>query len=181
MKIKKENTALLVIDMQEKLLPAIENSDELIKNCEILIKGCKVLGIPIISTEHYPKGLGKTNQTIAANISNINPIEKREFSCFENAEIKAKLEAIGKRYIIVAGIEAHICVQQTVLDLMDEDFKPIVIANCVSSRNSYDKKFALKRLRDYGADITTVEAILFEMLVTSTAPEFKAISELIKN
>jgi len=180
MKIKKENTALLIIDMQEKLLPAIENSEDLIKNCEILIKGCKILGIPIIYSEQYRKGLGETNKIIATQLNNINPIEKREFSCVENDEIKSKLESLGKRYIIVAGIEAHICVQQTVLDLMDEDFKPIVIANCISSRNNFDKKFALKRLRDYGADITTVEAILFEMLVTSTASEFKQISELVK-
>ena len=166
--------------MQEKLLPAIENSEDLIKNCEILIKGCKILGIPIIYSEQYRKGLGETNKIIATQLNNINPIEKREFSCVENDEIKSKLESLGKRYIIVAGIEAHICVQQTVLDLMDEDFKPIVIANCISSRNNFDKKFALKRLRDYGADITTVEAILFEMLVTSTASEFKQISELVK-
>jgi len=179
MKIKKENVALLVIDMQERLLPAIENSEELIKNCEILIKGCKILGVPIILTEQYRKGLGETNKIIAEQLSNINPIEKREFSCIENTEIKTKLEALGKRYIIVVGIEAHICVQQTVLDLMDEDFKPIVIANCISSRKAIDKKFALKRLRDYGADITTVEAILFEMLVTSTAAEFKQISQMI--
>ena len=179
MKIKKENVALLVIDMQERLLPAIENSEELIKNCEILIKGCKILGVPIILTEQYRKGLGETNKIIAEQLSNINPIEKREFSCIENTEIKTKLEALGKRYIIVVGIEAHICVQQTVLDLMDEDFKPIVIANCISSRKAIDKKFALKRLRDYGADITTVEAILFEMLVTSTTAEFKQISQMI--
>jgi nicotinamidase-related amidase len=179
MKIKKENTALLIIDMQEKLLPAIENLDELIKNCEILIKGCKILDIPIICTEQYRKGLGETNKIIAEQLSNIKPIEKREFSCIENSEIKSKLETLGKRYIIVAGIEAHICVQQTVLDLMDEDFKPIVIANCISSRKAIDKKFALKRLRDYGADITTYEAILFEMLVTSTAAEFKQISQAI--
>ena len=180
MKIKKENTALLVIDMQKKLLPAIENSEELIENCKILIKGCKILDIPIIYTEQYRKGLGETSEAISELLDEINPIEKFEFSCLENAEIKAKLESLGRRYVIVAGIEAHVCVQQTVLDLMDEDFKPIVIANCISSRKAIDKKFALKRLQDYGADVTTYEAILFELLVTSKSPAFKGISEIVK-
>jgi nicotinamidase-related amidase len=180
MKIKKENTVLLVIDMQEKILSTLENCNEIVKNCEILVKGCQLLEIPIIVSEQYRKGLGPTVSEIAELFIPLNPIEKREFSCLENREIKAKIETLGRRNVIVAGIESHICVQQTVLDLMDEDFKPIVIADCVSSRKLIDKKFALKRLRDYGADITTYEAILFEMLVSSTVPEFKSISALVK-
>jgi nicotinamidase-related amidase len=179
MKIKKENVALLVIDMQDKILQAINSKENLIKKCEIIIKGCQTLGIPIIATEQYKKGLGNTVSSIA-ELFNVNPIEKFEFSCLENTEIKSKLESLGRRYIIVIGIEAHVCVQQTVLDLIDEDFKPIVVADCISSRNEYDKKFAIKRICDYGADVTTLEAILFEMLITSKAPEFKTISQLVK-
>jgi nicotinamidase-related amidase len=180
MKIKKENTALLIIDLQDKILQNIEEEKELIANCEILIKSCQVLEIPIIYSEQYRKGLGETNAKISELLDKIQPIEKVEFSCLENSEIKKKLESLGKRNIIVAGIEAHICVQQTVLDLMDEDFKPIVVANCVASRREIDKKIALKRLRDFGADITTYEAILFELLVSAKNPAFKAISALIK-
>lgn len=180
MKIRKEDTVLLIIDMQERLLPAVKDSEALINNCRILIEGCNILGVPIIATEQYSKGLGKTIEPISQLLVGVNPIDKREFSCFKNSEFASKFETLGRRYVIIAGVEAHVCVQQTAFDLMDEDYKPIIIANCISSRKEIDKKFALKRLRDYSADVTTYESILFELLVTSTANEFKAISKLVQ-
>lgn len=180
MKIKKENTALLIIDLQEKILSAIDCANEIINNNIKLIKGCQVLNVPIIISEQYPKGLGKTAAPIVELLDNVAPIEKKEFSCLENFEIKSKLKALGRRNIIVCGIEAHVCVQQTVLDLMDEDLKPIIITNCIASRFKQDKKIAIKRMQDYGADFTTLEGILFELLVSANVPEFKQISTIVK-
>jgi nicotinamidase-related amidase len=181
MKIKKENTCLLVIDLQEKLIPAMSDySDELIENCIKLIKGCQILGVPIIVSEQYPKGLGSTISQVDELLNGVKPISKTEFSCIENSEIKSKLQALGRRYVIVCGVEAHVCVQQSVLDLMDEDFKPILIIDCIASRKKIDKKIAINRMKDYGSDFTTLESILFEMLVSSVAVEFKDISKLVR-
>jgi nicotinamidase-related amidase len=180
MKINRDNTALLIIDLQVQLLPAINDSETLIHNCKILIEGCKTLNIPIITTTQYKKGLGNTVAEIATLLDDVIEVDKNEFSCWANKNFQSQVEKCNKRYIIIAGIESHICVEQTVLDLMDEDYKPIVIANCVGSRNTIDNEFAISRMRDYGADITTYESILFELLGTSKAAEFKVISSLVK-
>ena len=182
MKINKDNSLLLVIDMQEKLLPAMDKKEELLENSAILLEGFQTLKIPVISTVQYKKGLGEITPLLLnlLNNSNSTSIEKFEFSCMKNEIFAEKLQTFDRRKIFVIGIESHICVEQTVLDLIDEDYHPIVIADCISSRNPYDKKIALKRMRDYGADITTYESALFELLVTSKAPEFKTISNFIK-
>jgi len=180
MKIKKENTALLIIDLQEKLIPSIYKFEDLLDNTIKLIKGCRILNIPIIVSEQYPKGLGKTIDLISNHLGDFQPITKTEFSCMENLEFQKHLKSFEKRNIIVCGIEAHICVQQTVLDLMDKDYKPIIIYDCISSRNKFNKKIAFKRMRDYGSDFTTCEGILFELLLHSKSNEFKSISEIVK-
>lgn len=182
MKINRHDVALLVIDMQEKILPAMTDEELLIDNTTRLVKGCKELQIPILTTIQYPKGLGKTVPQISNLLDNegFHIIEKREFSCMENTDFIKILSELGRNKFIVAGIESHVCVQQTVLDLLDEDYHAIVMADCVASRTHYDKRIALERMRDYGADITTYESILFELLVTSKAPEFKEISYIVK-
>ncbi len=182
MKINKENAALLIIDMQEKILPAMTDVEELIDNCMRLVKGCQELNIPVISTVQYRKGLGDIIPQInlLLNGREPEPVEKFEFSCMQNDNFYDFISKLNRNKIIVVGIESHVCVQQTVLDLIHADYHPIVIADCIASRKHYDKRFALERMRDYGADITTHESVLFELLVTSKAPEFKEISNIIK-
>jgi len=184
MTVEKNNTALLVIDIQEKILTAMHDKDMLINNAEKLINSNNILGLPIISTVQYPSGLGSTISKLSIIINN-NPyhreFEKFEFSCVRNENIFNALKELSCKNIIVIGIEAHVCVQQTVIDLLEDgNFNPIVVADCISSRKEIDKHFALKRMRDYGADITTYEAVIFNLLLTSRAPEFKEISKLIK-
>ncbi len=182
MTFNRTNTALLVIDMQEKLIPAMYEAEALVDNTVKLISVLNILDIPIISTIQYSKGLGQTVAPIKTLLpkNDFQDIEKDEFSCVKNNIFFEKLDACSRQKILVVGIESHICVQQTVLDLMDEDFHPIVIADCVSSRKQYDKKFALKRMGAYGADITTYESAIFELIGTSKAKEFKEISKIIK-
>lgn len=182
MKINKENSLLLIIDMQEKILPAMDKKEELLDNSLALLKGFQTLKIPIFSTVQYKKGLGDITPLLLSSLNDAEYafIEKFEFSCMQNSSFVEELQKFERRKIFVIGIESHVCVEQTVIDLIEEDYHPIVVADCVSSRKPYDKKISLERMRDYGADITTYEAALFELLVTSKAAEFKAISNLIK-
>jgi len=180
MRILKENTALLVIDIQERLFPLIWEHEKLTRNVPILIEGMKVLGIPVFVTEQYVKGLGQTIPEIAACLTGIERIEKMSFSCCDESRFMMDLASSGKENIIIAGIESHVCVLQTVLDLVKNAYHPIVVEDCISSRKPNDKLIAIVRMRSEGAIITTYEAILFELLRYSGGETFKAISKLVK-
>lgn len=180
MRILKEETIGLVIDIQERLLPHIAANSELIKNTEILIRGLKVLELPLLVTEQYRRGLGPTLPEIQQVIDNFLPMEKSSFSCCGDAGFMAELNKSGKKNVVICGIEAHVCVLQTVLDLIESGFQPVVIENCVSSRSALDKKIAIKRMRNEGAIISTYESILFELTRLSGTDTFKAISKLVK-
>ena len=180
MRILPEDTAALVIDIQEKLLPHIDNHQELIKNCQTLLSGLTILDIPIVITEQYPKGLGPTVTAISQLIPEFKPIEKLSFSCCGNDHFLKTLHTLGKRNISVCGIEAHVCVLQTVIDLIERGYHPVLIEDCVSSRKPSDREIALKRLARERAIITTYESILFELCQVAGTDEFKAISKLVK-
>lgn len=181
MRLTQENTIAVVIDFQAKLMPFIHEHQELIRRSSNLIEGLALLDIPLITTEQYTKGLGSTVEEIKNALGNhYQPIEKDTFSCVKNAEFLDAIRALGRKNVIVLGIEAHICVQQTVLDLIDLNFNPIVASDCISSRQINDKKFALKRMTKHGAFGGTYESILMELLVGSSHPNFKAISKIIK-
>ena len=180
--INKTNSALLIIDMQTKLIPAMHNNQLLLENSAKLLQAINILQVPVISTVQYKKGLGDTLPQLKSLLPNdeFQDIEKFEFSCVKNSTFFEKLQLLDRQKIFVIGAEAHVCVQQTVLDLMDEDYHPIVIADCISSRNQYDKTVAIERMSNYGADITTYEAAVFDLLKTSKADEFKAVSNIVK-
>ncbi|MCX6268392.1 MAG: hydrolase [Bacteroidetes bacterium] len=180
MRIHKEKALLLVIDFQERLFPAIHDHEKLSKNVPLLIEGLKVLGIPMIVTEQYVKGLGPTIPEIAATIQGVDRIEKASFSCCDEPQFMMELASSGKDFVIIAGIESHVCVLQTVIDLQENGFHPVVVEDCISSRNPNDKLIAMDRMRREGVIITTYEAILFELLRYSGGETFKAISKLVK-
>ena len=181
MRIKKENAAAIVIDIQEKLFPFIHEHELLERNTAKLIEGLKALGIEIIVTEQYSKGLGPTIPGIEkVLVDAYKPIEKMTFSCCGTEEFIRAMESAGKKNIIVCGIESHVCVLQTVVDLIERGFKPVVVEDCVSSRNVNDKKIAIERMRAEGAIITTYESILFELCEVSGTEQFKAISKIVK-
>lgn len=178
--LKKETSALLIIDLQEKILPVIRNVDIVIENTIKLIKGFKTLNLPIYFTEQYPKGLGPTSSKILAQLKGYNAIQKMSFSCFGAEDLFTELRSKKLHQIIISGVESHVCVQQTVLDLLANDFQVNVAADAVSSRREFDFQIALDRMRTLGAEITTTESILFELLEVCGTPEFKEISRIVK-
>lgn len=180
MRIHREECAGLVIDIQEKLFPHMLHKEELLKNCLTLIEGLQVLGVPMMVTEQYPKGLGATLEQINRVMENSLPIEKISFSCCDELVYREALEKMNRGWVIICGIEAHVCVMQTVIDLIDAGYKPVVVADCISSRKPEDKRVAIERMHSEGAIITTCESILFELTRVSGSEEFKAISRLVK-
>lgn len=180
MRILKENTIALIIDIQERLLPAMEEKEELIENCTILINGLQELSVPLIVTQQYSKGLGETVPEIKSIIKDFNPIEKRDFSCCDEANVSAEIEKSGAKDVIICGIESHVCVLQTAIDLKEAGYTPVVVMDCISSRNIDNVDLAAERFRYEGIMMTSYESILFELTRSAGAPEFKAISKLVK-
>ena len=180
MRILKDRTAALIIDIQERIFPAINEHERLEKNLAILIEGLKIMKIPIFVTEQYTKGLGPTIPSIAAVLGDIRRIEKQSFSCCDEPRVMEGLAVLAHDNVIIAGIESHVCVLQTVIDLKRNCYHPIVVEDCVSSRRENDKRIALERMRQEGTIITTCESLLFELLRFSGTEPFKAISKLVK-
>ena len=178
--IKPEKTALLIIDIQERILPVINNHQLVVDNTLRLIKGFKVLGLPIYFTEQYPKGLGPTTRSILDELGDIKPFDKMSFSCSGAGELFDEFKKKNLSQIVVCGIEAHVCVQQTVLDLVENNIQVNLAADAVSSRKDMDYRTALERMRDHEVEITTTESILFELLNVCGTPQFKEISKLVK-
>lgn len=174
--INREETAALVIDYQTKLMPVMRDKEQLMKNSCILLKGLHALGVPMYLTQQYTKGLGMSEAEIYEAAGTSEYEEKISFSSYD--VIKDKL--LGKKYVIVCGIEAHICVLQTVLDLIEHGYIPVLVSDCISTRKENDMKYAIKRARDAGAILTTYEAILFELLGKAGTDEAKVIQRLIR-
>ena len=179
MRIPKEQTAAIIIDVQEKLYPVMYRKLELRKNLVLLVEGLKLMDIPIQVTQQYTKGLGETIPVVAKSIGNFKHFEKLSFSCCGDAEFSRYVEKSGKKYFIIAGVETHVCVLQTVLDLLAIGFTPILVADCVTSRSKFDKEIAIKRMIHAGAIVTTVESLLFELCGVAGTPVFKSLSKLI--
>ena len=180
MRIKKEDSLALFIDVQSKLFPFIAGNAELSSNIIKLLNGLIVLDVDIIITEQYSKGLGSTIEPILNNISDYKYFEKMSFSCCGHSEFMNELELRNKKNIIIAGIESHVCVFQTVIDLIQNNYKPVVIEDCISSRKENDKKIAVNRMIKEGAIISTYESILFELCEISGTEQFKKISKIVK-
>ncbi len=180
MRLTKENSIGLVIDMQEKLLPHIEANDEVLSKCIILVKGLRAMNIPIITTQQYTKGLGNTVLSVTEAIGNPTYIEKLTFSCFREVQFANALNSSGKKNVLISGVESHVCVLQTALDLLYSNYTPIVIADAIGSRKNFEKKIALDRMRDAGCIISTTESILFELCRQAGNDVFKEISKLVK-
>jgi nicotinamidase-related amidase len=180
MRILKEETAGVIIDIQERLLPHIHEGDILLRNCLKLIEGLKVLSIPLIITQQYTRGLGQTVPAIIEVLPGSSHIEKISFSCCEEPLFSEKISLLGKQNIILCGIESHVCILQTCLDLLGSGYKPVVAADCISSRRPNDKLIAIERMRQEGARITSMESLLFELTRFAGNETFKSISGIVK-
>lgn len=174
--IELKDSAFIVIDLQEKLLPYIHNSQEVIYNCNWLTKLANRLNVPTIVAEQYPKGLGSTHHSIKDIIVQSALVEKMHFSAARNVNFIDKLAALNKTQLVLCGIEAHVCVLQTAMDLNNLDYKVYVVADAIGSRNSYDKQIAITRMQHNNIQIVTKEMVLFEWLQTSGTDLFKNIS-----
>lgn len=181
-RIMRENCQALLIDVQEKLAPHIYRNKKITSKIVTLIQGLQLLDVPIVLNEQYKKGLGDTLPEImeVLDTSKSKAIEKVTFSACDDDETWNYLAQQNRTSILVFGIETHVCIMQTVLDLLDNGMQPVVIADATGSRNAYDRRQAIRRMRRAGAVITTTEAILFELCRSSKDPAFKAISELVK-
>ena len=175
-----DKTALLIIDIQERIIHVINEYELVIENTIKLIKGFKALGVPIYHTEQYSKGLGPTVQSIQTELNENEAIQKLSFSCSGAGELFDDLKKKQISQVVVCGVESHVCVQQTVLDLLANDFQVNVAADAVSSRRVIDYDIALSRMRQHGAEVTTTESILFELLNVCGTEVFKKVSKIVK-
>lgn len=171
-------SGLLVVDVQEKLLGLLPGHRRIVWNIRRLLDGAKLFGLPTLATEQYPKGLGGTTAELADRLGAITA--KTAFSCAACEKIANELERLPVRQWLVVGIEAHVCVLQTVLDMLSAGFRVFVAVDAIGSRHERDCRIAIARMESAGATLTTCESVLFEWCADSAAPQFKQLSQLIK-
>lgn len=175
-----EKAQLLVVDIQEKLLPHIHEHENIVANTVKIVRAAQELSIPITISEQYPAGLGRTPTAITVAAKDAARVEKMAFSAWGDDEPREALMKSMRSQVLIVGIETHVCVQQTVLDLLAEQHRPIVLADAVSSRRPVDREIALQRMRSEGAVITTVESAIFELLERSDTDAFKRVLPIVK-
>jgi nicotinamidase-related amidase len=175
-----EDSTLVLIDPQEKLVRMIHNREEVEKNIEMLLSFASIYSLPIVLTEHYPKGLGFTVENVKGRLPQYEPVVKRIFSCFGVPEFEQALEAAGRKRLLVCGIETHICVGQTVLDALHRGYQVLVLADAVGTRFEKDHSIGLDRIRQAGAVVSTTEAVMYEIAQRAEGDEFKRLLDLVK-
>lgn len=178
--LRKDDTLLVIVDIQTKLLSVIFEKERLVSACRKLIQAAKLLEVPMVVTEQYPKGMGPTDPGILEVLDDLGAVEKLSFSCCGVDDFNKRIAGLEKKQIVVIGIEAHVCVLQTVHDLLHQGYSVYVPYDAVSSRKEDDYTNALNRMRQAGAVIGSVESAVFELLEKAGTPVFKRASELIK-
>ena len=181
MLLDKNQSCLIVVDIQERLAPAMfDGGAEATRNTAILMQAARRMGVPILVSEQYPRGLGHTVPQLAEYIPADGPIEKLEFACPNNAGFATKLNVLAKQQVVIAGMEAHICVLQTALKLRDQGLAVFVATDAVASRKQSSMDHAFTRIEDAGGAIITTEMAVFEWLEKAGTDDFKALSKLIQ-
>ncbi|MFA4838431.1 MAG: hydrolase [Candidatus Neomarinimicrobiota bacterium] len=179
-RLNSEQALLVAVDIQSKLLPVVYDYPLVLDNLRKIINGAQVLGIPILLTEQYPKGLGTTVDEIQSILTEYRPIVKQAFSCWRDPVFREELRRQNRRQVLICGIESHICVNQTCLDLIENGFDVFCVIDAISSRTVENRILAVRNLEKAGIRLTGVEMALFEMLKDSTDPAFKQISRIVK-
>ena len=174
-----DSVALIVVDIQDALARVMHEKDRFVDNARRLVQGANALALPVVVTEQYPKGLGRTIPEIAELIE-AEPVEKTAFSCCGEEAFMAAVEALGRKQILLCGIETHVCVYQTARELVERGYEVEVVADAVSSRTIGNKLVGLDRIKDSGAKLTTVEMALFELLKAAGGDAFKQIVKIVK-
>ncbi|PID88250.1 MAG: hydrolase [Bacteroidia bacterium] len=179
--LQQENTGMILVDVQGKLAEIVHESKTIKENIARLIQICQIMQLPVIWLEQYPKGLGKTVPELSDLLKDYSsPVEKISFSACGEENFNRQLTQSGRKQWLICGIETHICVYQTALDLKAQNYEPEIVVDCVSSRNPDDISFAVNKLQSKGIAATNLEMCTYELLKTSKRPEFKAILPLIK-
>ena len=178
--LERDKTALIVVDVQGKLADLMSEREALFANVERLIGGARAMGLPIVVTEQNPEKLGATRPEIAACLGDYEPITKMTFSCCGEPAFPAAVKGLGKPKLLVAGIETHVCVYQTVRDLLLAGYEVHVAADAVSSRAAANRQIALDRMRSEGAVLTSTEMALMELLQVAGTEEFRQVLKLIR-
>lgn len=179
-RIAQEKAGLVVVDIQERLLPSIHEKERVVANAVRLVKSAAIMGLQIVVTEQYRKGIGATVPEVAAAVPGFAPMEKMTFSSCGAEGFVSALETKSIRDVILCGIEAHVCVTQTCLDLLAKSFRVFVVADAISSRTAENHRIGVERMRDAGAAIVSTEMILFELLGRAGTDEFKRFLPLVR-
>lgn len=177
--VKKDKTAFVIIDVQERLMPVIEGEQMVLENVNRLIEGAGILSVPLLVTEQYPKGLGHTSAEVTLPEGQ-EVIEKVCFSCIGSDQFSQKVKDLGVTDLVIAGVESHICVLKTTLEALEAGYNVHVVADAIGSRKEYSKQIALERMNQAGAFLVTTEMILFQLMDAAGTDEFKQISKLIR-
>jgi len=183
MVLEREHTALIVIDVQERLFPAMDSDhrEEVMRNLKVLAAAAQRLQLPILATEQYPKGLGHTLPEMKAALpTGLEPIEKVAFSCWGVEAFRSRLTASGARHVLLGGIEAHVCVLMSALDLLAAGYGVHIVADAVTSRTQANWRLAMDQLRQAGAVVTTTETVLFQLLRQADSDDFRELARLIR-
>jgi len=175
-----DQTVLVIIDAQERLLRVMPDQEQFKKQLAKLIAGAQILHIPALYTEQAPDKIGATSEDIAVLLPGVRPVVKKSFSCAGADDFLKELKSLRRKHVLIAGVEAHVCVYQTVSDLTGKGYNVQVVADCVASRRDHDRQIALERMRGAGAVLTTVEMVLCELLKTADSQHFKPIMQLIQ-
>jgi nicotinamidase-related amidase len=180
--LEADSCALVVVDIQEKLLPPIFNKEALVKNSQLLIRLAKILDLPIMVTTQYSKGLGATVPEIASLLDSVTIFDKLEFSCFGSDQFRSRLKALpgNRNTVLLCGMEAHICVMQTALGALNEGYLVHVASDAVGSRAEWNWKIGLDRMKSAGAVISSTEMMMYELLRCSGTPQFKELLQYLK-
>lgn len=183
MLIDAKKSTLLLVDVQERLLPAMAEPETVQSRCSILLKAAKALGVPVTVSEQYPKGLGHTVPALKTEMGNAPVFEKLAFSCWKDAGLKTHMighHETQRPLVILAGIEAHVCVAQTAIDLAQAGFGVFAVADAMSSRSPASVTLALERMRQNGVQVVNTEMVVFELLGKAGTAEFKSLSALVR-
>lgn len=175
-----DHTALVLIDVQGRLARAMHDSEPLISRIRCLIQGLQALEVPVVWVEQYPEGLGPTIPEVADLLTGQSPISKLSFGCGESREVMAEIERLGRRQLLLCGIESHVCVYQSAAQFLNQEYEVQVVADAVSARTTHNHQLGLNRMASLGAHITSVEMVLFELMGRCDHPQFKTLLKLVK-
>ena len=180
MLLKAEQSSLLVVDVQEKLAPAVADSEAVVSRIALLLTAAERLSVPVTLSEHYPKGIGRTLPSLAALAPPDSILEKITFACGATESFRQRFDALGRRQVVVCGMETHVCVLQSALALLEQGSDVFLVEDAVASRRHSDRDAAIARLRAAGGTIVTAEMVVFEWLARADDPAFRELLALIK-